>query len=98
MGWRVKGIELYPAYAEVCRRLVPSAPVAVSDAFDWTDFDADLVYSYRLCGGDDAQDRLTAHIVAHMRPGGLLFLPGCPPPVGAHPVGAHPVGTAVYRV
>lgn len=94
MGWRVKGIELYPEYAQVCRRVCPTAPVAVTNAFEWTDYDADLVYSYRLCGGDDDQERLVAHIVAHMRPGALLFLAGsCPDPAGAKLI-----GSSVWRV
>lgn len=80
MGWRVKGVELHPEYVEQARRLLPVAPIAVTNALEWTDYDAELVYSYRLCTDGDDQLALATHIAKHMRPGSLLFLPNSPVP------------------
>lgn len=91
MGWLVHGIEIHEPCAALARRL--SLDVVCADAFDWTDYDADLVYLFRLCVADDAEAALTKHVAAHMRRGALLFHVG-----GPEPEGLEHVGESVWRV
>ena len=76
LGWKVAGIERHPPYAHAARSLVPEAHVQTVDVFDLGEFDADVVYSYRLGVTEALQAEVEAHITARMRPGTVLLLPG----------------------
>lgn len=76
LGYEVSGIEVHAPYAEVARELCPGANIEVADAFDVNHFDADVVYVYRPCRGDELEGRLERHVVANMNPGALIFCDG----------------------
>ena len=75
MGWQVYGVERFGPYADVAHRFVPEASIAVYDAFDIADFDADVVYSYRCCRTDETEFALESHIAENLSPGTVLWLP-----------------------
>lgn len=81
LGWTVAGIERYPPYAHAARILVPEAHIQTIDVFDVDEFDADVVYSYRLGVTETTQALVEEHIAAGMRPGSVLVLPVRPDPV-----------------
>lgn len=94
-GFRVSGIEVVPAYADVARRLVPEANIAVTDAFDFTNYaDFDVVYAYHPCQDKTLEKRLEEHIVSHMKPGAFIFLAGERVTCG----GVEHIGDQVWRV
>jgi len=75
LGWQVSGIEKHEPYARAARDLIPEASVQVVDAFDCETFDADVVYMYRPMRSDHDQERLETHVLAHSRPGTVMFWP-----------------------
>lgn len=75
LGFEVSGIEIRADYAEVARRLVPEARIAVANALEVDAFTADVVYAHRCCLYDDEQRVLERRIAAGMDRGALLVLP-----------------------
>lgn len=75
MGWKVFGIDRWPAYIEVAKEFVPEATLTCIDAGSVDKFDADVVYSYRPVVRDVEEWALENHIAGGMKPGALLWLP-----------------------
>jgi len=77
LGWRVSGIDYHQPYIAAAEELCEGceADLRLGDAAATENFEAGLVYSYRILRDDAACDRLEEHIVGHCTPGTVVYFP-----------------------